>query len=99
MRHPTNHSLREPFPTSGQGQVLAKLRAAAEGQDADGWRKVHLDAARPADMTAHQFVGFLALLKTSGFYQPIDGREWGLVRTAMASMQRSRQGRPAPNAA
>jgi hypothetical protein len=63
MRHSTNHPLREPFPTSGQGRVLAKLRAAAEGHEAGGWRMVHLDGGRPADMTAHQFVGFLALLK------------------------------------
>jgi hypothetical protein len=80
MSQTTRETLREPFPTSGQGRVLTSLRAAAEDQETDGWRKVQLDAGRPPEMSAHQFVGFLALLKISGFYRPIDGRSWGLVR-------------------
>lgn len=61
-------------------QVLAALRANAEGCTENGWRNVYLDNALPAGMSDKSFRSHLAALSKVGLYRPIDGYAFGDVK-------------------
>lgn len=65
-------------------QILNALRSYGESttehSNGEVWASVYLDNARPNNMTANQFAGYLSALQTAGFYKPVDGYAFGEVK-------------------
>jgi hypothetical protein len=70
--------------TNQATEILNALRSYAESTteypNGDVWASVYLDNARPNDMTANQFAGYLSALQAAGFYKPVDGMYFGEVK-------------------
>lgn len=64
--------------------LLITLRACAEREEehADGtrWGLVYLDNARPDDMSARSFAGYLSALKNAELYHSLNDDCFGLVK-------------------
>jgi hypothetical protein len=70
--------------TNQATQILNALRSYGESTteyaNGDVWASVYLDNARPDNMTASQFAGYLSALQAAGFYKPVDGAYFGEVK-------------------
>ena len=65
-------------------QILNALRSNAERQtqypNGDVWASVYLDNARPDNISASQFAGYLSTLEKAGLYKTVDGSFFGEVK-------------------
>lgn len=66
--------------------LLVTLRACAEQEqerpDGTRWGLVYLDNARPDDMSARAFAGYLSALDKAELYQSLNDDCFGLVKLA-----------------
>jgi hypothetical protein len=64
--------------------LLVNMRACAEQEqtrpDGSRWGLVYLDNARPDDMSARAFAGYLSALKNAELYYSLNDDCFGLVR-------------------
>ena len=63
--------------------LLVTMRACVENENTrDGvtWGTVYLDNARPDEMSAHEFAGYLSALERAGYYQPEGDDFFGYVK-------------------
>jgi hypothetical protein len=70
--------------TNQATEILNALRSYAESttekENGEIWASVYLDNARPNNMTANQFAGYLSALQAAGLYKPVDGYAFGEVK-------------------
>ena len=63
--------------------ILVSMRACVEREftiDDIKWGLVYLDNARPDEMSAHEFAGYLSALERAGYYQPEGDDCFGYVK-------------------
>jgi len=63
--------------------LLVTMRACVENENTrDGvtWGTVYLDNARPDEMSAHEFAGYLSALTNADLYHSLNDDCFGLVK-------------------